>query len=146
MIKSEVQIRVLYAHTDNMGIVNNGRYFEFFEAGRNTLLREMGYPYTSLEKINFGLPVIEAHAKYISTAKYDDIITVRACLKQMPTVRVKIDYELYVGEKLIVTGYTIHSFIKLDILKPTRPPKEFIELVKKHLIPDPEHSGEGSRK
>jgi len=146
MIKSEVQIRVLYAHTDNMGIVNNGRYFEFFEAGRNTLLREMGYPYTSLEKINFGLPVIEAHAKYISTAKYDDIITVRACLKQMPTVRVKIDYELYVGEKLIVTGDTIHSFIKLDILKPTRPPKEFIELVKKHLIPDPEHSGEGSRK
>jgi len=136
MITSQVQIRVLYAHTDNMGIVNNGRYFEFFEAGRNTLLREMGYPYTMLEKINFGLPVIEAHANYISTAKYDDIITVKACLKQMPTVRVKIDYELYVGEKLIVTGHTIHSFIKLDILKPTRPPKEFIELVKNRLRPE----------
>jgi acyl-CoA thioester hydrolase len=130
MIKSEIQIRVLYAHTDNMGIVNNGRYFEFFEAGRNTLLREMGYPYTSLEKINFGLPVIEAHANYISTAKYDDIITVKAYLKNMPGVKVKIDYDLFVGEKLIVTGHTIHSFIKLDLMKPARPPKEFIELVK----------------
>ncbi len=133
MIKSEVQIRVLYAHTDNMGIVNNGRYFEFFEAGRNSLLRDIGYPYSELEKLNYGLPVIEAHAKYISTAGYDDIITVCSFLKQAPTVRVKIDYELYVGDKLIVTGYTIHSFIKLDILKPTRPPKEFVELVESRL-------------
>jgi len=116
-----------------MGIVNNGRYFEFFEAGRNTLLREMGYPYTSLEKINYGLPVIEAHANYVSTAKYDDIITIKAYLKQMPAVRVKIEYELYVNEKLIVTGHTIHSFIKLDLMKPTRPPQEFIELVKSML-------------
>jgi acyl-CoA thioester hydrolase len=133
LICSEVQIRVLYAHTDNMGIVNNGRYFEFFEAGRNTLLREMGYPYTSLEKINYGLPVIEAHANYISTAKYDDIIIVRAYLKHMPTAKVRIDYELFVNGKLIVTGHTVHSFIKLDVLKPTRPPKEFIELVRGRL-------------
>jgi len=133
MITSEVQIRVLYAHTDNMRIVNNGRYFEFFEAGRNSLLREMGYPYTELEKINYGLPVIEAHANYISTAGYDDIIIVRSFLRQMPTVKVKIDYELFVNEKLIVTGYTIHSFIKLDLLKPIRPPKEFIELVKSKI-------------
>jgi acyl-CoA thioester hydrolase len=133
MIKSQTQIRVLYAHTDKMGIVNNGRYLEFFEAGRNTLLREMGYPYPELEKINYGLPVIEAHANYISTAIYDDVITIRAYLKEMPTVRVKIDYELFVGEKLIVRGYTVHSFIKLDVLKPTRPPKEFMDIVNRRM-------------
>jgi acyl-CoA thioester hydrolase len=129
MITSEVQIRVLYAHTDKMNIVNNGRYFEFFEAGRNTLLREIGYPYTELEKLNFGLPVIEAHANYISTAAYDDVITIKAFLRQMPTVRVKIDYELYIEGRLIVTGYTVHSFINLATMKPVRPPKDFIELV-----------------
>ena len=129
MIKSEVNIRVLYAHTDNMGIVNNGRYLEYFEAGRNTLLRELGYPYTELEKLNFGLPVIEAHANYISTAKYDDIVIVRAFLRKMPGVRVKIDYELYVGEKQIVTGYTVHSFINLATMKPVRPPVDFINIV-----------------
>lgn len=130
MVKSEINIRVLYAHTDKMNIVNNGRYFEFFEAGRNTLLRELGYPYTELEKLNFGLPVIEAHANYISTAAYDDVITVKSFLKQMPTVRVKIDYELYVSSRLIVTGYTVHSFINLETMKPVKPPKDFIELVR----------------
>jgi acyl-CoA thioester hydrolase len=130
MISSEVNIRVLYAHTDKMNIVNNGRYFEFFEAGRNTLLREMGYPYTELEKLNYGLPVIEAHANYISTAAYDDVITVKAYLKNTPTVRVKIDYELYIGERLIVTGHTVHSFINLETMKPVKPPANFMELVK----------------
>jgi acyl-CoA thioester hydrolase len=132
MIKSEVQIRVLYAHTDNMGIVNNGRYFEFFEAGRNSLLREMGYPYTELRKSITGRRLLK-HANYISTAGYDDILSIRSFLKQMPKLKVKIDYELFLKENLIVTGYTIHSFIKLDILKPTRPPNQFIEIVKKKL-------------
>lgn len=130
MIKSETNIRVLYAHTDNMGIVNNGRYLEYFEAGRNKLLRELGYPYTELEKLNYGLPVIEAHANYISTAKYDDTVIIRASLQTMPGVRVKINYELFVNERLIVIGYTEHSFISLETMKPVRPPKDFIELVK----------------
>jgi acyl-CoA thioester hydrolase len=91
-----------------MGIVNNGRYLEYFEAGRNTLLREIGYPYTELEKLQYGLPVIEAHANYISTAKYDDIVIIRASLDEMPGVRVKINYELFVAERLIVKGYTVH--------------------------------------
>lgn len=118
-----------------MGIVNNARYLEYFEAGRNTLLRELGYPYTRLERINFGLPVIEAHAEYISTAGYDDIITIKAFLRNMPTVRVKIDYELYVDQRLVVRGYTVHSFINLQKMKPARPPKDFIDLVISKLKP-----------
>ena len=133
MITSDVKIIVLYAHTDKMGIVNNSRYLEYFEMGRNTLLRELGYPYTQLEKLDFGLPVIEVHAKYISTAIYDDIVVVKSILRDVPTVRVKIDYELYVGERLIVTGYTVHSFINMKTMKPAKPPRDFIELVKSKL-------------
>lgn len=54
------------AHTDMMGVVNNARYLEYFEAGRNDLLRNLGMPYTELEKRNVGLPVIEAFAKFIT--------------------------------------------------------------------------------
>ncbi|MCC7157988.1 MAG: acyl-CoA thioesterase [Ignavibacteria bacterium] len=136
MIKSEINIRVLYAHTDKMGIINNGRYLEYFEAGRNTLLRGIGFPYTELEKLNYGLPVIEAHVNYISTGAYDDVVVIRSFLKALPTVRLKIDYELSVNEKIIAAGYTIHSFINLISLKPVRPPKEFIELVGQKLGPE----------
>ena len=133
MIQSEVKIRVLYAHTDVMGIVNNGRYFEYFEAGRNTLLRDLGFPYAEMESKNIGLPLIEAHANYISTAVYDDIIVIRATLKNIPTVRVRIDYEAFVDDVLIATGYTTHAFTTLDTLKPIRPPQEFLSVVKSKI-------------
>lgn len=92
-------------------------------------MRKLGYPYTELEKENIGLPVIEAFAKFISTAKYDDIIIIRTFLKQIPTVRFRIDYEIVCDEKIIVNGFTVHSFVNLTKMKPVRPPEKFIELL-----------------
>lgn len=133
MIKNETQIRILYAHTDVMGVVNNVRYLEFFEAGRNELMRSMGYPYPELEKQNVGLPLIEAHINFKTPAHYDDLIRIIATLTAMPSVRIKIDYEIFAGDRLIVNGYTTHSFLDLKKFKPVRPPVDFIEVVKKYF-------------
>lgn len=130
MIVTETEYRVLYAHTDKMGVVNNARYLEYFEAGRNDFLRKAGYPYTELESENTGLPVIEVFVKYISGAKYDDVVKIRTMLKNIPTVRFRIDYEIYCNEKMIASGYTIHSFVNFTKMKPVRPPEKFIELIK----------------
>jgi acyl-CoA thioester hydrolase len=131
MIKSELKIRVLYAHTDKMGIVYYSRYFEYFEAGRNEFLRKLGYPYPRIEKQNIILPVIEANALYICPAKYDDEITVHTMLKDIPAVRIRLEYLVENTEhKKLIEGYTIHSFVNVYTRKPVRPPNEFIELIK----------------
>ncbi|HWQ80964.1 MAG TPA: thioesterase family protein [Ignavibacteria bacterium] len=134
MIKNEHIYRPLYAHTDIMGIVNNTRYLEYFEAGRNELMRNIGYPYTKLEAGNIGLPLIEAHVNYYKPAKYDDELRIIAYLKSLPTVRIKIDYEIMVGDLLLVDGYTTHSFLDLKRFKPVRPPADFLELLKTYFI------------
>jgi acyl-CoA thioester hydrolase len=130
MITTEIEVRVLYAHTDKMGVVNNGRFYEYFEAGRNDMLRQLGYPYTEMERENIGLPVIESHCNYYSGAKYDDVLTVRSTLKEVPTVRIKIDYEIFNGDELVVKGHTIHSFVNAEKMKPTRPPEKLIQIIK----------------
>jgi acyl-CoA thioester hydrolase len=117
-----------------MGVVNNTRYLEYFEAGRNELMRNMGYPYTKLEAQNIGLPLIEANVRYYSPAKYDDLLLVNASLKEIPTVRIKIYYEIKVGEKMIAEGFTTHSFLDLKKFKPVRPPCDFMDLIKKYFI------------
>lgn len=134
MIESNTDIRVLYAHTDKMGVVNNVRYFEYFEAGRNDFLRKLGYPYTELEKKNFGLPVIEAYSKFYSGAKYDEIIRVNTILHSIPTVRFRIDYKIFVENNLIAEGYTVHSFVNYLKMKAVRPPEDFIKLIKSKFI------------
>jgi acyl-CoA thioester hydrolase len=130
MFTSEITYRVLYAHTDKMGIVYYGRYYEYFEAGRNDMLRVLGYPYTEMEKENFMLPVIESHCNYISSAKYDDMLTIKCMLKQVPTVKIRIDYEIYSGESLVVTGHTVHAFVDSRTMKPVRPPERLIKIIK----------------
>ncbi|MBV6479882.1 MAG: putative esterase [Ignavibacteria bacterium] len=134
MIETFTEIRILYAHTDKMGVVNNVRYFEYFEAGRNDFLRKLGYPYTELEKKNYGLPVIEAFSKFYSGAKYDDIITVNTFLENIPTVRFRINYKVFLSEKIIAEGYTVHSFVNFQKMKASKPPEDFIKLIREKLL------------
>jgi acyl-CoA thioester hydrolase len=129
MVSAEYNIRVLYAHTDKMGIVSNTRYLEYFEIGRVELLRKLGYPYKEMEDDNIALPVIEVFCKYISPAYYDELITITAYLKEKPTVRIKIEYELFVKNKLIASGYTIHSFLNIKTFKPVRPSHKLLKLL-----------------
>lgn len=134
MIVSELKIRVLYAHTDKMGVVYYGRYYEYFEAGRNEFLRKLGYPYSRIESQNIILPVIESSAKYLAPAKYDDEITLYTMLKTVPAVRIKLEYLIENSRKeKLADGHTVHSFVSLKTMKPTRPPKDFLELVKSKL-------------
>jgi len=140
MIYSETTYRILYAHTDKMGVVYNGTYFEFFEAGRNDFLRKAGYPYKNLEAKDIALPVIEAHCNYLNGAKYDDEILIRTTLRNVPTVRIRLDYEIFVDGTKIVTGYTVHSFVDAVKFRPIRPPSDFVDLIKQKL------SGENDKK
>ncbi len=135
MIESELKIRMLYAHTDKMGVVYYGRYFEFYEAGRNEFLRRLGYPYSKIESLNIILPVIEANSKYFAPARYDDEISLYTILKDVPSVKIRLEYLIENSKKeRLAEGYTIHSFVNAKTMKPIRPPADFIEIVKSKLF------------
>lgn len=135
MIKHTTQIRIRYAETDQMKVVYYANYFVFFESGRSELLRSIGLPYTELEKMGYLLPVIEANAKYYKSAAYDDSIDVLTMLKELPTARIKLEYEVRNSEtnELIAEGYTVHSFVKSDTRKLTRAPEIFLKTLETAL-------------
>ena len=124
MLESRVQITVRYAETDMMGLVYHGNYLPWFEVGRTTLLKECGLPYRELEAQGYRLPVIELGTKFFKPALYDDTVTVLTWLKQRPTLRIHLEYEVRRGEELLVTGFTTHAFINRQG-EPVRPPADF---------------------
>ena len=134
MIRTETVVRVRYRDTDQMGVVYNGVYLEFFETGRTEMLRELGMPYASIERSGVMLPVLEASAKFLQPARYDDLLTVVTYLRHPVTARMRIEYEIYNGEQLLVTGFTLHAFTTIDTMRPVRPPREFLELVERNWI------------
>lgn len=129
MIKHVTPIRIRYADTDQMKFVYYGKFFEYFEQGRSDLMRAIGLPYSEIEAMGLLLPVIEAHATYKQSAKYDDLINVVTYLREPPVARVRIDYEVFrEGESdLLADGYTIHSFVNAETGRPTRAPVQFLE-------------------
>ncbi|SCZ05384.1 acyl-CoA thioesterase [Alkaliphilus peptidifermentans] len=131
-MKSRSEITVRYAETDQMGVVYHGNYFTWFEIGRTTLLKEIGYSYKELEKSNIMLPVIDVSCKYIDAAKYDDVITIESTVEEIKGVRITFSYNLYRKDdnKLLAKGTTTHAFVTTDF-KPINFKKYYSECYEK---------------
>ncbi|MDF3076528.1 MAG: thioesterase [Sphingobacteriaceae bacterium] len=134
MFIHETKLRVRYGETDQMGYMYYGNYAEFYEVGRVEMLRSMGLTYRGFEEQGIIMPVLELRCKYIKPALYDEEITLKVILKQMPAVRIKFDYELYnETEELINIGETTLVFVNAASKKPCLPPAEFLQKVKAYF-------------
>lgn len=107
------EIRVRYAETDQMGVVYHGNYFTWFEIGRTSLLRELGYSYKEMEQKDLMLPVVNVTCDYKESAKYDDEIQIKTTIKELKGVRITYQYYLYrkADLRLLAKGTTTHAFV-----------------------------------
>jgi acyl-CoA thioester hydrolase len=96
MYSGTTQIRVRYGETDQMGYLYYGYYALYYEVGRAELIRELGYTYRELEEMGVMMPVVELNAKYFRPALYDNLITVKTILKELPDgPKIQFHSELY---------------------------------------------------
>ncbi len=84
MFTTETSIRIHYALTDQMGVVYHGHYAQFYEIGRTEAIRTLGYSYKDIEVTGIIMPVVDIHSKFLRPAKYDDLITVKTTLRELP--------------------------------------------------------------
>lgn len=132
MIETSSEIRVRYQETDAMGIVYHANYLTWFEIARVDMLDKLGVPYRELEAQGYLLPVLEASLKYKKPAKFDDRLTVSASIRELPSVRITVHYEVLRGNERLVSGSTMHAFIGKDGY-PVKPPDAFMEKVSEHF-------------
>ena len=113
MFIAETKLRVRYAETDQMGVVYHGNYFEFFEVARVEAIRQLGYSYADMEKEGVMMPIVEVHARYLRPALYDELLTIKTIVKEMP-VHHKIEFHhevLNEGNELLTTGRIVLFFM-----------------------------------
>lgn len=96
MYTSTTEIRVRYGETDQMGFLYYGNYALYYESGRAEAIRQLGFTYRELEELGIFMPVVELHAQYFRPALYDDLITVKTLLEDLPQgSRIRFHSELY---------------------------------------------------
>ena len=112
MYTSITQVRVRYGETDQMGYLYYGYYALYYEVGRAEAIRQLGYTYKQMEDAGIMMPVVALNAQYFRPALYDDLITVKTILKELPTgSKIEFHSELFnEQEQLLNRGVTTLVF------------------------------------
>ena len=134
IISYSTQIRVRYKDTDQMGIMHHSNYVVFYEQARTEWLRAMGLTYAEIERRGVMSPIIEVHSRYHYPAFYDEVLTVKVSIDEMPTARLIVASEVYnEAGKLINTGSVTLGFMNSATRRPCRVPEWFTEALEEYI-------------
>ena len=135
MFSTSTQIRVRYAETDQMGVVYHSNFFPYFESARAESIRELGFTYADMEKMGVIMPVVDVHCRYLRPAKYDDLLTVKTILKELPVHhKIEFHHEVYNEEdELLAVGKIILYFMESNGMKRTVMPPQLLEKLQSYF-------------
>ena len=128
MFSTETQLRVRYAETDQMGVVYHSNYFPWFETARAESIRQLGFTYADMERMGIIMPVIEVQCRYLRPAVYDDLLTIKVILRELPVHhKIEFHHEVF-NEKneLLATGKIILYFMESKTMKRTTMPEQLL--------------------
>ena len=134
MFRTENQIRVRYAETDQMGVVYHGNYAQYFEVSRVEALRTAGLSYKRMEEEGVSLPVLKFETKFIRPAKYDELLTIKTEIREKPASRITFHHEVFnEKDELITLGLVQLVFLEIKSGRPCRPPAKLMSLMKPYF-------------
>jgi acyl-CoA thioester hydrolase len=125
----DVEFRVRYAETDQMGVVYHTNYLVWCEVGRTDFIRARGMSYADMERAGIGLAVSELTARFHSAARYDDMIRIRTTLADVRSRGITFDYVITKADSghRLVTART--ALVSIDSTgRPTALPAAIREL------------------
>lgn len=135
MFSSETTIRVRYAETDQMGYVYYGNYAMYYEVGRVEALRGIGFSYNRMEEDGIMMPVLENQSRFLWPGKYDELLTVKTTIRDLPGIRIRFYYDIFnEAGQLINQGETLLTFLRKDNHRPCRPPAYLLEVLAPYFV------------
>lgn len=130
-IRGELKYRVIYADTDQMGVVYYGNYGKFYEMGRSEMVRGLGLPYKELEKLGVVMPVYSVESKYRKVITYDELITIETIVKEMPTAKISFYHRIFNEDgSLAHEAKVVLVFMDMLSKKLVRAPQVLLDVLK----------------
>lgn len=134
MFVHDIQVRVRYAETDQMGFVYYGNYATYFEVARVESFRALGFSYKTMEEKGIMMPVLEYKSKYIRPSLYDDLLTIKTFIRELPSTRIKFDYEVYNEDEVLLNiSETSLVFVNSETKRPCPMPDFFLNMLKPYF-------------
>jgi len=127
----QTKIRVRYAETDKMGYVYYGNYATYFEVARVEALRSLGINYKEMEDKGVMLPVLSYSIKFFKPAYYDEELTIKLFIKEMPQARIHFHFETFNESTMKINqAEVVLVFVDMEKNKPCSAPEELTSKLK----------------
>ena len=134
MITGSIQLRPRYGEVDQMGYVYHANHVTYCHQARTELLRKLGICDHMLEANKIMLPVINFHIHYKNPAKYDDLLTIKTTIKDLPKVRFHFEFEITNGKgDLICMANSTVVFVDSKSRSPKVVPEFVAKVLKNHF-------------
>lgn len=130
----ETTFRVMYADTDQMGVMHHGSYVKYLEVARTELMRACGMAYAEMEKSGVMSPILDMNIKYIKPALYDEVLTVQTWVSNIKGSRIVFNYEIFNEDKLLTKAYTTLVFLDAKTRRPSNIKDEFVEVIRDYVF------------
>jgi acyl-CoA thioester hydrolase len=129
--------RVTYAECTLGNHVYYARYLDILEKARGEFFRNLGQPLLALQNRDLAFPVLECRLKYLSPARYDDVLQIRLRLTFLKGVRLSFAYDILgpTGNP-VLEAETFHCCASLSE-KPRRLPEDLHQLLAQLLHDHP---------
>ena len=130
MITKNFTLRVQYSETDQMQYVHHSNYAKYFETARIEWLRDSGISYKDMEAQGIMLPVVSLITEFKNPAKYDDLLTIKTAIKQIPTAKIVFTYKIYNQDnKLLTIGESTLVFVDMKKNRPIKCPENILTII-----------------
>lgn len=130
MITDIFQLRPRYGEVDQMGYVYHANYVIYCHQARNELLRKLGIDEIVLGNNHIILPVISFDIKYKKPAHFDELITIKTIIREIPNTRFNFEFEIKNKQNtLLIKAKSTVVFVD----KQSRLPKRIPDFIKNRL-------------
>lgn len=120
-------VRVRTYELDSFGHVNNSVYLNYFEEARSEYLKQMGVSFDDFARTGSQLVIVESYVKYISPARYGELIRIDGTIAEFKAATLTINYALIceADGRSVASGWTRGAFIDPTTNRPIRAPEPF---------------------
>ena len=112
-VAHETSVHVRWSDADPAGIAFYPRFFQWFDLGCETLFAALALPWPeAFPKYDIvGVPIVESGARFMSPARYGDVLTVRSTVVWVKDTTFRMEHTVSVGDRLCATGFEVRAWV-----------------------------------
>jgi acyl-CoA thioester hydrolase len=117
--RARTAIRVEWGDADPAGIVYYPNYFHWFAVGTMALLARWRLPFGELfRRRSAGLPVIEAHARFLAAVSFEEALEVETVVAEVRTRAFRLEHTVWRADQRVAEGYEVRGWQRIDRDRP----------------------------